>query len=101
MPATAIEGHVIVDYGFQFCHFKYVKYFVLVDMEIFILIALFVAVILMSTGKKTNRHSSYSSNVKSKPRPRKPNRLNNMNLTQSSSNHLKEKPTSSMVIHLS
>lgn len=40
-------------------------------MEILILIALFVAVILMSTGKKTNRHSSYSSNRKSKPRPKK------------------------------
>ena len=40
-------------------------------MEILILIALFVAAILMSTGKKTNRHSSYSSNRKSKPRPNK------------------------------
>ena len=40
-------------------------------MEILILIALFVAVILMSTGKKTNRHSSNSSNRKSKPRPKK------------------------------
>ena len=40
-------------------------------MEILILIALFVAVILLSTGKKTNRHSSYSSNRKSKPRPKK------------------------------
>ena len=40
-------------------------------MEILILIAVFVAVILMSTGKKTNRHSSYSSNRKSKPGPKK------------------------------
>ena len=37
-------------------------------MKILILIAIFVAVILMSAGKKTNRHSSYSSNRKSKPR---------------------------------
>ena len=40
-------------------------------MEILILIALFVAVILMSTGMVANRHFSYSRNRKLKPRPKK------------------------------
>ena len=40
-------------------------------MEILILVALFVAVILMSTGKKSNRRSSYNNYRKPKPRPKK------------------------------
>ena len=40
-------------------------------MEILILIALFVAVILMSTGKKSNRRSSYNNYRKPKSRPKK------------------------------
>lgn len=40
-------------------------------MEILILIALFVAVILMSTGRKSNRRSSYNNYRKTKPRTKK------------------------------
>lgn len=40
-------------------------------MEVLILIALFVAVILITTGKKSNRRSSYTSTRKAKPRLKK------------------------------